>query len=78
MDKNTDMAKVKLMSMLVDMAYECGLHQDDEVPMEVRTYIAGQKVVRLISDIAEHGTEDDLHMMIQLIDALEERIKNYE
>ena len=78
MDKNTDIEKVKFMAMLGDMAYECGFHQDNEVPMEVRVHLAGQKVVRLISDIADHATEDDLHMMIQLIDALEERVKNYE
>lgn len=78
MDKAMDIEKVKFMEMLGDMAYECGFHQDNEVPMEVRTHIAGQKVVKLISDIADHATEDDLHMMIQLIDALEERVKNYE
>ena len=78
MDKNTDMAKVKLMSMLGDMAYECGLHQDEDVPMELRLHIVGQRVVHLLSEISAHATEDDLHMMIQLLDALEERVKNYE
>lgn len=78
MDKAMDIERVKFMATLGDMAYEIGMHLDEDVPMEVRTHIAGQKVVGLISDIAGHGTEDDLHMMIQLLDALEERVKNYE
>lgn len=76
MDKS--LKDVKMITVLADIAYEVGMHQDEDVPMELRLHIVGQRVVHLLAEISAHATEDDLHMMIQLLDALEERVKNYE